>query len=148
MDPSVFIWVGHNVYLYYKWKYLVWSYYMDHEKNNYSEIIIKSITLIMILLRLSYHFSPKMYDMPDPDLSEYIYSLTSFSQNCRDGICYYSYFIAVNWNTKRLTNWPRVIYLCHLKISQMLSVQILNQWLKKKCKGLLLHDFVFLIKVC
>lgn len=64
----------------------------------------------------------------------YIYSFNSFSQNCRDGICYYSYFIAVNWNTKRLTNWPRVIYLCHLKISQMLSVQILNQWLKKNAR--------------
>lgn len=62
----------------------------------------------------------------------YIYSLTSFSQNCWDRICYYSYFIAVNWNTKRLTNVPKVIYLCHLKKSQTLSVQNLKEWLRKK----------------
>lgn len=55
---------------------------MDHEKINFSEIMrIYSITLIMVLLRIiATAFLPGT-SVPDTDLSEYIYSLTLFSQN-------------------------------------------------------------------
>ena len=78
---------------------------MDHEKNKFlwdNENLFYHFDYD-ITKSNSYYFSPKAYNVLDTDLSEYIFSLTLFSQNLWDRIHYYPYFMPVIWNKNKLT---------------------------------------------